>query len=373
MEVDDKNREPWCVEPFTTIESKVWGAWGLCCRSKPLPYSAVTHSPLEHFNSDTMKRIRVDMKNHNVTDEIKHLCEKCLLHEQQGSDSRRQLMQGTKVPYMYPDGKINMPYRFKALEIKFFGNLCNLKCRMCGPLYSSKWAAENKLKGEWSGPTHLDVWQSYPAERKLTFFDDMKKILPFTDRVKFTGGEPMMNDSILEFIEWMVTTGLSRRLTLHIITNGTVANKDLLRFGRHFKQFSIVVSIDGVFDVDEYQRTGTDWNVVDENMNTFKQYGSVSITTAVSALNISSIYEIQAYAALLDVHHDTSSIVLTPAHLQVKVLPPQYRKKLVEKWSYPNHLKKTLLNSEWPVDLWNEFVDKEFKAIEFIDGLESYL
>ena len=69
--------KPWCTEPFITLENKVWGNWGLCCRSKPLPYSAKDVSPLDHFNGNTMKRIRMDMKSNNITDEIKTYCEKC--------------------------------------------------------------------------------------------------------------------------------------------------------------------------------------------------------------------------------------------------------------------------------------------------------
>ncbi|MBT6445025.1 MAG: radical SAM protein, partial [Acidimicrobiaceae bacterium] len=124
-----------------------------------------------------------------------------------------------------------------------------------------------RKQGEWHGPVHHDVWKDYQAGDKIQFFADMKEILLNTDLVKFTGGEPMMNAGILDFIEWMVLQKLSHGLRLKIITNGTKLNQDLLNFSKHFRSFDIAVSVDGVFDVDEYQRVGTDFWEVDHNID----------------------------------------------------------------------------------------------------------
>ena len=360
--------KPWCVEPFTTLESKVWGDWGLCCRSKPLPYNARDVTPLEHFNGDSMNRIRKDMINHNITDEIKHLCAKCMEHERNGVESRREGMMRVPVPDTNSDGSITN-FKFRSIEIKFFGNLCNLKCRMCGPLYSSSIAAEQKKSGQWNGPVHHNTWNEYTAQNKSRFYEDMAEVLPHTREVKFTGGEPMMNKGILDFVEWMVVSGHASNLQLRIITNGTVINEDFLNFAKHFEQFHATISVDGVFDVDEYQRVGTRFEIVHKNIQLFKKYGSISLTTAITAINVSTLHEIQDYADSINIHLDLSSIVLTPEYLQVKVLPPWHRAMLLNKYSYNDVVTNALKDPEWPEDQWALFKEKCSDIFEVIPEL----
>lgn len=366
-----RNGKPWCVEPFATLESKVWGEWGLCCRSKAIGYKNKNMSPLEHFNSEEMKRIRKDMSNHNITDEIKHLCSKCILHEKNGVSSRRLGMKHVPIPEMEPDGSIKN-YKFRTLEIKFFGNLCNLKCRMCGPLYSSSIAAEKKKSGEWDGPVHHDTWEEYGDGERYKFFKDMAEVLPNTLEVKFTGGEPMMNRSILEFVEWMVMSGLSEKLQLRVITNGTVINEDFLNYTKHFKHFHVNMSVDGVFDVDEYQRIGTDFEKIDTNIGVFKKYGTVSFTTAITAINVSRLNEIRIYADSKNVPYDMTSIVTYPSHLQVKVLPPEYRKKLLKTHYYNHVVADALRDDEWPKEDWEKFKQECPDIFDLIPELQEY-
>lgn len=370
--IDDSDGKPWCIEPFTTLESKVWGNWGLCCRSKPLKEHARNVSPLEHFNSDTMKRIRLDMLNHTKTDEIRSLCAKCIEHEANGVQSRRQQKRHIDPPRVEKDGSIQF-YKFNTVEVKFFGNLCNLQCRMCGPLYSSSIAATQRKQGEWHGPVHHDTWRDYTAGDKIQFYSDMKQILLNTQLVKFTGGEPMMNAGILDFIEWMVLQKLSHGLSLKIITNGTKINQDLLNFSKHFRSFDVAVSVDGVFDVDEYQRVGTDFWEVDYNIDVLKRYANVHMTTTVTAINVSSLDELMMYARAKQVPITIESIALFPDYLQVKVLPREYRFDLYKKHTnYPVNVKKSLLDPEWPVDLWEKFRDKNPNITEIIPELGKY-
>lgn len=366
-----KDGRPWCLEPFTTLESKVWGDWGLCCRSRPLEYNARDVSPLEHFNSETMKRIRKDMLDHNITEEIQSLCFKCIEHERCGVGSRRQQVSNTLMPPVNNDGSID-DFKFRSLEIKFFGNLCNLKCRMCGPLYSSSIAAEQKKSGEWDGPVHHNTWREYDSSDKQKFFEDMAKVIPCTNVIKFTGGEPMMNQSILDFVEWIVNQDLAKNLTLKIITNGTQMNQYLLTLSRRFKRFHAMVSVDGGFEVDEYQRPGTYFEDVINNIQTFKQYGDVVLTTAITAINVGNLHEIRAIANSLRVPIDQTSVVLTPEYLQVKVLPPAYRQQLLSLHSFTPEVKKALEDPEWPVDLWEKFKEKNKDIFELIPELKQY-
>lgn len=370
--MDVKNRKPWCVEPFSTIETKVWGSYGLCCRSKPLPYSAINMSPLEHFNGSTMNRIRSNMIQHNITDEIKHLCSKCLEHESNGVQSRRQGMRSVPLGHYLDNGSI-LQYKFRSIEIKFFGNLCNLKCKMCGPLYSSSIAAEEKKAGRYDGKVHHDMWTEFDSGRKVKFFQDMHEIIPCANEIKFTGGEPMMNESILEFVEWIVSNRYAENITLRIITNGTKINKDLLEFSKHFRAFHTMVSLDGVFAINDYQRDGSLFEEIDANINILKTYGLVSTTTAITAINVSFLHQLKVYCNSKMIPYDMTSVVLYPEYLQVKVLPPKYRQYLLNKYDYNSVIASALRDEEFPVDLWLKFRDNNPNITELIPELQEYV
>lgn len=349
--------KPWCTEPFLTLENKVYGPWGLCCRSKPLPYGPEI-SPLDHFNGKTMQRIRKDMLEHNMTDEIKHLCQKCIQHEERGITSRRQ--QKLNLDIEKPIG---------IVEIKFFGNLCNLKCKMCSGIYSSSIAAEEKKLGKWEGET---VYNGFDRTNKEKFYSDMEQILPNASIIKFTGGEPTMNKGILEFIQWIVNKGYAKNLVLKIITNGTKKNNKLLKLSKEFKRFVIGVSVDGTFDIDEYQRVGTVFEDVIENIKTYKEYGDIIIHSVITALNVGDVPNLVAFSTSMDVDIDLSSIVLDPKHMRIEVLPIPYRKHLLEKYNYPKEIRTALESELWDEEGWDDLFDHNPDIFSVIPDLKRF-
>lgn len=352
--------KPWCMEPFITLENKVYGPWGLCCRSKPLPYGPEV-SPLEHINGATMQRIRKDMLMHNMTDEIKHLCQKCIQHEKLGITSRRQ--QKLNIPFP------KKQYEFYTVEVKFFGNLCNLKCKMCSGIYSSSIAAEEKKRGEWEGET---VYNGFNRTNKEKFYSDMEQILPHTKMIKFTGGEPTMNQGIVEFVQWIVDKDYAKNLDLKIITNGTKRNNKLLKLSKEFNRFNIAISVDGVFDIDEYQRVGTIFEDVIENIKTYKQYGDVYLAPVITALNVGDIPNLVAFSISMGVDIDLSSIVLDPKHMQIEVLPIPYRKHLLEQYNYPKEIRTALESEHWDEQGWDDLFDYNPDIFSVIPDLKGF-
>ena len=352
--------KPWCTEPFITLENKVYGPWGLCCRSKPLPYGPEV-SPLEHFNGETMQRIRKDMLEHNITDEIKHLCATCIHHEERDITSRR--MQRLNVP-LQPEG-----YDFYSIEVKFFGNLCNLKCKMCSGMYSSSIAAEEKKLGTWEGPT---VYNGFERTDKPKFYSDMEEILPHTKTIKFTGGEPTMNKGIVDFIKWIINKDYAKNLILKITTNGTKINKDILDAGLHFKAFDVAISVDGTWEIDEYQRPGTIFDDVLKNIKIYEQYANVWIASVITPLNIGNVPDLVAFANAFKLGIDLSSIAANPRHMRVEVLPISYRKYLLSKYNYPKEIKAALKIKHWDQEGWNKLLQLNPDIFDVIPELKGF-
>lgn len=373
---------PWCTEPFNVLEDKVWGDWGLCCRSAPLPYSGKDVSPLEHFNSDLMKEIRRDMLMHNITPNIKKYCHKCIKHEANGVNSMRQGRLTMPRPdkaiqsAVINDGEIK-EFEFRSVEIKFFGNLCNLQCKMCGPAYSSSIAATQKKTGEYDGPVHVNAFADLSNDSKVQFYKDLAQVLPHTNILKFTGGEPLMNKGVQEMIQWIVDNGFHTHLQLKLITNGTKVNDELLELCSKFKWFGICVSLDGVWEINDYQRLGADFFQIHNNIPLLRKYAdSIVAYCCVTAINVSSLDELVEYCnSVRNFNLDMSSIVLSPSHLQLKVLPIQYRNELIKKYSAPQykHIVKALEDPEWDEDLWLKFLKLNHEIVNLLPGLKKYV
>lgn len=361
------SQKPWCVEPFITLENKVSGPWGLCCKSKSLSYTDEL-SPLEHFNSETMKRIRKDMLNHNVTEEIQKLCQSCILHENDGITSRRQRKAHLDIPEVSDEGDV-AEYQFNTIEVKFFGNLCNLKCKMCKGELSSSIAADEKKAGRWTGPTVIDAFKYVDQDK---FYSDMREILPNARMIKFTGGEPTMNVGITQFIEWIVDNGYARKLELKIITNGTRRSDRIIELSRHFKRFVVDISVDATWEIDEYQRVGTKFEDVIENIHLYKNCASIKIGPVITALNVGDVSNLVAFAKAVDAPLDLSSIANDPPHMKVDVLPIAYRQHLLNEYDYPKEIKTALESDHWNKEGYDKLLSLNPDIFDYIPTLKDF-
>ena len=154
--------DSWCPLPWTHISIKNNGSYRVCCHSntslgqgilknKNQKYLHISKAKWEEvMNSDSMKTIRKNMLKGKWSKE----CIRCKREFEIGMHSRnlyeRKNLAVSIEPENYPnymktkqltqkDGSISFKdFPISYLDIRF-GNLCNLKCIMCGPTDSSKW------------------------------------------------------------------------------------------------------------------------------------------------------------------------------------------------------------------------------------------
>lgn len=310
--VDNKT---FCLLPFLQLSTTPEGYYQACCIADRSDMNFKDYSPLEFFNSDYMKQLRYDMVNGIESDLYKTSCQKCILNEKTTGISKRlynkynpsqiDIKELEKI-------KVDREYEFKpkyieAFKLKIFGNLCNLKCRMCTPGASSKIAAEaNKNPGLWGAPTKpgykgldLDLWK---GSRSATwdymdhdkFYNDMREILPITKELEIVGGEPFYYPQTVPFLKWIVDEGMSENLDLLFITNGTIEDVELYSLFNHFKDIRILVSLDGIGKREEYIRDGTIWDEKVKIVNRIQKLPKtkVSFSNTVQMLNIGYLDEI---------------------------------------------------------------------------------
>jgi MoaA/NifB/PqqE/SkfB family radical SAM enzyme len=204
-------------------------------------------------------------------------CRKCWQEESAGRTSKR-MHTLDRLKHIIPDQSWTADARpLMFLDLKL-GNICNLKCRICGSWSSSTYAVEeiaHDHSGQPKASFHYEMLKSgrWPRESKQ-FWSELDQNLEAIRYLEFTGGEPFMIEEHFDFLRRLVDTGHARNIEIHYNTNGTIWPAQAEDVWKHFKLVEIAFSIDDVQSRFEYQRSGAEWQLVCDNLERFKQLRS---------------------------------------------------------------------------------------------------
>ena len=154
------------------------------------------------------------------------------------------------------------------------GNICNLKCRICGSWSSSSYATEEvqqfptSLRKQ-SFPYKMIEQGRWPREQQ-SFWEEMSANVDNIRYLEFTGGEPFMIKEHFNFLETLIEKGVAGNIEIHYNTNGTMF-PDAKHIWKEFKLVEIAFSIDDVDQRFEYQRKNAHWSEVNANISKFKE------------------------------------------------------------------------------------------------------
>lgn len=240
----------------------------------------------EHWNSEHMMSVRKRMMAGEELPECE-VCDKKLLNTSVYSDyfehmfkhRRKEFEDETDADGMYHQDPISFDYRFS--------NLCNFKCRMCGPPLSSSWEAE--VKKHDLGIADYEPWMKHKAEisdNQLEMFEELKKVIREGNlrELYWVGGEPIMFAEHWDVMHMLLRTDNAKDVyvryntNLSVITNKTHATDiagmvssprgypmDVFHVLKGFKDWQMNCSLDGTGIIGEYIRTGLDYNKFIEN------------------------------------------------------------------------------------------------------------
>jgi sulfatase maturation enzyme AslB (radical SAM superfamily) len=108
-----------------------------------------------------------------------------------------------------------------------------------------------------------------------------------------TGGEPMLMKRYYELLDHLIANGRNQDIDLRIYTNCSVYNPVFIEKLKQFKNVTLKLSIDAVGKTAEYQRYGTEWETVRNNIFKFLELpvslGIHSTITAYSILDMTSL------------------------------------------------------------------------------------
>ena len=350
--------DKFCVLPWISLEASPIGTVRPCCLADDEildnngnKFELATADFADIQNSNHMRQLREGF----LAGQKPQTCRKCWNEERSGRTSKRmhtldRLKHTLKDDQWSTDAK---PLMFLDLKL---GNICNLKCRICGSWSSSQFASEEisflpRDEQKTSHAYQMLRAGAWPKEN-IQFWSQIDSVLTDIRYIEFTGGEPFMIDQHFDMLQGIVDRGIANQVEIHYNTNGTLFPDRGPDIWKHFKTVEIAFSIDDVGSRFEYQRTNSDWAVVLDNITSFQYLKDqmpnlqLQCCTTVNVFNVRYLNEVAQWIALQrfdfvywNMMHDAwyFSIATLPdsvktqiiSHLESADVPPQYRDEFV--------------------------------------------
>ena len=359
--------ESICMLPWISIEASPTGTARPCClaRENIVGIDLRTNTLQEAYQSEYMKNMRRQMRN----GEKPATCKLCWDEEAAGRDSKR-IHSRVRLKELYPqvDWQNDTPDQLWFLDLKL-GNICNLKCRICGSWSSSKWAAEEldyMPKGSNKKEHIAYTWlkQGKWPEESPNFWENLKKLLPHIRYFEFTGGEPWLIQEHWDLLKYAVATGESKHIDIHYNTNATIdvlgLEKSLL--WESFGRVDIAFSVDNVGERFEYERYGADWdkaNEIIDGVHFARDVDAPNITTQLCfTVNIQNVYyldELLDWAKTKSFDSIYFNMMHSPEEMSIAHMTPSARELVLNK----------LKNTFWKSEFYQQEIDN---VIKFIDN-----
>lgn len=300
-----------CMLPWISIEASPMGTVRPCCITQEeildhngTKFDLKTSTLQDAYKSEYMQNLRQKF----LFGDKPETCKSCWKEEDAGKFSKRMFSK-IRLKELFPiiDWQNKKPNQLWFLDLKL-GNICNLKCRICGSWSSSKWAAEEMeyLPPKANRKKHIAyTWLQqgkWPEENEL-FWTNLKELLPNVKYIEFTGGEPWLIQEHIQLLEYAVKKGLDKEIEIHYNTNGTQWNEKLVQLWTNFKRVNVAFSVDNVGKRFEYERYGADWDTVNlniETVNLLKQYQRNITSQLCFTVNIQNVYYLDQLLAWAD-------------------------------------------------------------------------
>lgn len=338
------------------------GDFRLCCQCVHPPFGKLDmriqdHSINDARNSKVHQRIRSQM----LAGEEPIECKLCWDEERHGLNSKRLHMLNhysiDKIKQT-TSGYIDV-HEFPLVYFDLrFGNLCNMKCRSCGPGDSSLWYEDveainppnyiafdfylskhyqlKKINNVWTLKDDDFLW--YENE---DFWRIMQTIVPQIDRLYLTGGEPLINKAQWRLLDLCINLGVSKNIVLEYNTNMSRIPDTAFDTWNHFKEVHIGCSIDAIGNLAHYIRYPSKWNEIESNI--FKLGNSnchnlvAKFAPTISVFNVIGLLELTDWLynnPIARIRNVPSFHILEgPEYQNIQILPKETKDWIVEQYN----------------------------------------
>lgn len=344
-----------CILPWISIETSPVGTVRPCCLArdeitKPTgeKYLLKQNNLEEIYQSEYMQ----DLRQEFLLGQRPKTCSRCWEEEAAGRVSKRMNSRvRLKEYYDQVDWTNTSPNQLWFIDLKL-GNICNLKCRICGSWSSSKWVQEEidyvpDLVNRKEHLAYKFLQQGAWPRESPDFWENLKSLLPNIRYFEFTGGEPFLIQQHFDLLEYAAKHGHSQHIDIHYNTNGTVF-PDAAELWSKFNRVEIAFSIDNIGERFELERYGADWSEVQENLVKFSAMRSEKIITQLcTTMNVQNVYYLPEICDWTDTQtfdHVHFNMLHDPWHMNIGRMTPAAQQLVIERLT--NHKFHTRYRAE---------------------------
>lgn len=377
-----ENNKAFCILPW--IHMHVWpngNAMPCCIADSNTPFGNVKKSSIEEvWNSEDYKNLRKAMLN----GEKLPVCRRCYEledstyiwtlrknHNQWFGENHFDLVEKTNA-----DGSIN-DYRMAYLDIRF-SNICNMKCRSCGPELSSQHAKEFKeLYGthELARMLQNDGKIVVNIANEQNFWQNLEKYLLDVEEVYWAGGEALITDEHYKILDYWIENNHNVRLRYTTnFSNFKYKQKSILDYWKEFDDIQVSASLDCNGSRAEYSRHGTVWKTIEKNrleMLEAVPHVHFELTPTISLYNVWNWPDFHmdwTERGLVDIQNCRLNMLTDPDFMRIDNIPEDFKIELRSKyidykaWAYEKI--KYLPNNE---NVIKDVIGKIDSVIQFMN------
>jgi radical SAM protein with 4Fe4S-binding SPASM domain len=334
-----KDSKTFCIYPWIHLHAYPTGEAYPCCHAE-MGVGQVgncrTNTLKEIWQATPMQKLRTDMLNETAN----KTCQRCYEQEDAGFFSGRR---SANKHHGHHIKKLDEnPFEMTYWDIRF-SNLCNLKCRSCGHIFSSQWYQDQaKLAGgDWK---ERNTVLNYAGRTETDMWEQLEPHLDYVEQIYFAGGEPLLMAEHYNILEELVQRG---RFDVRLIYNTNFTHTDLkgrsvFEYWKQFKSVAVGASLDGSGRYGEYIRKGTDWAQVYANrveMIAVCPNVDFYISPTLSIMNawhLPDFHKEWVGAGLIKPQDLNVNILQDPAHYRIDIAPAEYKAQIQQK--YQAHL-----------------------------------
>ena len=324
------NNQNFCSLPWIGIHAWPDGSVFPCCMyNSNTPLGNINKENIADLvNNDEYKKLRQQLLN----GEKPAGCNRCYQLEESGVQTLRK---STAVTHSDYEAAILNSQELTMGDVKYldvrFSNICNFKCRTCGPELSSKWGAEIPMLKNEPDPGIIQI----PREKFWTYYE---KALETADEIVFAGGEALMQEEHYAALQKLIELKKFDTTLMYTTNLSTLKYKqiDLFDIWKKFNKVQIYASLDASGERAEYLRKGTVWKNIVENRKKIATLPGVQfyITPTISLFNVwhfPDFYKEWVGQGLLDPSNIRLNILTHPPRQQANVLKNKHR--IIDKWN----------------------------------------
>ena len=362
-----KESKTFCIYPWIHIHAYPTGEAYPCCHAEMGvgQIGNCREKSLEEIWKDRpLQKLREDMLNERPN----AACTRCYEQEQSGFFSGRR--SANKHHGHHVKKLETNPFELTYWDIRF-SNLCNLRCRSCGHIFSSQWYQDQaQLAGpEWKKSNRV---LNYAGRTELDMWEQLEPHLQYVEQIYFAGGEPLLMEE-----HYRILDELDRRGMYHVrliyntnFTHTDLKGRSVFDYWRKFNSVAVGASLDASGARAEYIRKGTVWNRVEQNRQEMLKVCPdvdfyISPTLSImNALHLPDFHREWVDRGFIRPQDLNVNILQDPAHYRIDIAHAAYKKRIQEK--FEQHL-------EWlrPLDPLQRATVGFESAIKFLNTTDN--